>query len=264
MDAIEVANALRPASFFGVLFALLAWERFRPFRKPTKALKPRWLINGKLTVLNFLFTAIVPITLVGIAAVARSYELGLLNILEAPLAATVIVSVLARSFISYLAHYLAHKVPVLWSFHQVHHLDEDIDVTTTVRFHPFEVLLILAVGAPITLLLGLDPLTLALYDLIKAPVNVLSHANLNLPRFLDSWCKYLIVTPTVHRVHHCSDQRYTDSNYSDLFPVWDLVFGTFSNLPMEQQKTMSLGLDTARQPKHEKLSWLLWPWGGRQ
>jgi sterol desaturase/sphingolipid hydroxylase (fatty acid hydroxylase superfamily) len=254
-----ILTGIKDYGFFGMFLILIALERITPLRvRPARASnKRRWLANAQLTVLNIVVHALIPATLVTFSVVAKKHDIGLFNLFHLPLFLLLGLSLLARAFISYAAHYLTHRIPYLWRFHRVHHLDTEIDVTTTTRFHPFEILWVLTVGAPIVFLLGVDPLVLALYDLVKAPVNVLAHSNIKLPPVVDRLTKYILVTPYLHRSHHSSFEPETNSNYSDLFPIWDLIFGTFRAVPIERQTVMQVGLENQRDAEQMNLFWLL-------
>jgi sterol desaturase/sphingolipid hydroxylase (fatty acid hydroxylase superfamily) len=164
---------------------------------------------------------------------------------------------LARGFISFFTHYLMHKVPLLWRLHRVHHLDTELDVSTTVRFHPFEFLAALIPGVPLVVAFGMSPWVLMLYEILDAVVTLFSHANIRLPESLDRLLRYVIVTPDLHRVHHSSWQTETDSNFSAVFPIWDIVFKTFRTETRVSHETMELGLEEVRDERANRFLWLL-------
>ncbi len=150
-----------------------------------------------------------------------------------------------------------HKVPTFWSVHRVHHLDTELDVSTTVRFHPFEFLLSLLIGIQVVVVFGLSPWVLLLYEILDAGVALFSHSNMRLPRKISRVLCYVIVTPDLHRVHHSAYWRETESNFSAVFPVWDLIFGTFRFDTREPQEAMQLGLKGVRDGRSNRLVWLL-------
>ncbi len=174
-----------------------------------------------------------------------------------PASLGLLATLLLRGFISWGTHLLNHKVPVLWRFHRVHHLDTELDVSSTVRFHPIEFVLSLIMGLPLVVVFGLTPWALVLYEVLDAAVTLFSHSNLRVPASIDRVLKYIIVTPDLHRIHHSSWQPETDSNYSAVFPVWDLLMGTFRGSPREAHATMILGLDEVRDRRSRQALWLL-------
>lgn len=239
-----------------ILFLL---ERLIPKRDVQKSPYRRWGNNLALTILAILVLPLVPVTFITAAFWAESAGFGLLNgpgsIL--PLSLVVLITLLIRAFISFGTHWLNHRVPLLWRIHRVHHLDTELDVTSTVRFHPLEMPVSLLIGLPVVVLCGLSPWVLILYELLDVSVTLFSHSNIRLPASLDRVLRYLIVTPDLHKVHHSSHQPETDSNYSAVFPVWDLLFGTFRTETREPLDTMELGLKQWRAPEADRFWWLL-------
>jgi sterol desaturase/sphingolipid hydroxylase (fatty acid hydroxylase superfamily) len=142
---------------------------------------------------------------------------------------------------AYLAHLVQHKTKALWRFHLIHHTDTWVDTTTANRHHPGESLIrftftttaIVIVGAPIWLFF--------LYQTLSVVATQFNHANIALPKKLDLTLSYFIVSPDMHKVHHHYKLPYTDSNYGNIFSVWDRLFGTFMVLPAEK---LIYGVDT--------------------
>jgi sterol desaturase/sphingolipid hydroxylase (fatty acid hydroxylase superfamily) len=112
-------------------------------------------------------------------------------------------------------------------------------------------------GAPLTVAFGLTPWILLAYEVVDAVVTVFSHANLRLSPALERVVRYVVVTPDLHRIHHSSWQPETDSNFGAVFPIWDLVFGTFRAEPRDGHQRMRLGLDGWRGPETRRVGWLL-------
>jgi sterol desaturase/sphingolipid hydroxylase (fatty acid hydroxylase superfamily) len=167
------------------------------------------------------------------------------------------VTLIVRGFISFSTHYLMHTVPLLWRVHRVHHLDTELDVSTTVRFHPLEFFIQWVPGVLIVVGFGLAPWVLMFYELLDVAVTLWSHSNLRLPATLERVLRYVVVTPDLHRVHHSARKPETNSNFGAVFPVWDLVFGTFRPVPRDGHEHMRLGLDEVRGPDAHRPLWLL-------
>lgn len=254
---------LQVALFFGVLAILIVIERVWPRRPGRLGRRERWPANFGLTALNVLALGFVPFTFIGAALWAQSSGVGLLNLARFPDWLVVVATLLVRGLISTGTHWLFHRVPWLWRIHRVHHLDTEIDVSSTVRFHPLELLVSPFVGAPVVVLFGLSPWVLALYEILDVLVTLFSHANLRMPAAVDRWLRYVIVTPDLHRVHHSSYQPETDSNFGAVFPIWDLVLGTYRASPRAPHEEMELGLSELRGPEAHHLGHLLgsplWP-----
>lgn len=253
---MEYAGDLQVALFFCLLAILALLEYFLPKRPGPMARKRRWRTNLFLTTINIVVLASLPVTFFAIAVWAQLHHLGLLNWVALPLAAAVILNLLGRAFISFFTHFLVHKVPVFWRVHRVHHFDTELDVSTTLRFHPLEFFVNLVVGLPLVIMLGLSPWMLLFYELFDASITVFAHANIRLPKWLNRWLCYVVVTPDLHRVHHSSRRPETDSNFGAVFPIWDLVFGTFRTRTQQAQEDMELGLEV-RDGREGAISWLL-------
>jgi sterol desaturase/sphingolipid hydroxylase (fatty acid hydroxylase superfamily) len=250
-------ETLQFALFFALLAGLAVLERLAPRRVEPMQRKVRWPVNLLLTFLNLVTLSVLPVSLIGAALWAESRGWGLLNRVTLPLAALIAINLLVRGFVSFSTHYLMHNVPLFWRIHRVHHLDTELDVTTTVRFHPLEFFLGALLGVPIIVAFGLTPWVLVLYETLDVVVTLWSHSNLRLPLLADRLLRYVIVTPDLHRVHHSAWQPETDSNFGAVFPVWDLVFGTFNAAPRGGHERMRLGLDEVRGGDAHRPLWLL-------
>lgn len=232
-------------------------EARRPARPPVEGRWRRWRTNFGITLLNIVVLGALPTSFVVAASWAQARQLGLMNMTPLPLAAALVVGLLGRGFISWVTHLLMHKVPLFWRVHRVHHTDTALDVSTTVRFHPLEFPLGLAVGLPLVLTLGLPPWLLLAYECLDMCVTVFSHANVDLPPALERALRWIIVTPGLHRIHHSTIPEETDSNFSAVFPVWDLLLGTMRTTTRHDPGVMPLGLDEVRDARSRSLGWLL-------
>ena len=154
----------------------------------------------------------------------------------------VLSGIMLLDFISaWLIHYLEHQVKWMWQFHIVHHVDQHVDVTTANRHHPaesifralFTLLAVWITGAPIWVLM--------LYQSLSVLFAQFEHANIRLPRYVDRVLGWVFISPDIHKVHHHYKQPLTDSNYGNIFSLWDRLFGTFIR---EQRSNLSYGLDT--------------------
>jgi sterol desaturase/sphingolipid hydroxylase (fatty acid hydroxylase superfamily) len=250
-------DALQIALFFALLPALAILERIAPRRAGPLERRTRWPTNFFLTALNLLALGVVPVSLLTAALWAQQHGWGLLNRVTLPIPALVVVTLLVRGFISFFTHYLMHHVPAFWRVHRVHHLDTELDVTTTVRFHPLEFFVGVLPGLPIVVAAGLTPWVLVLYELIDVVVTLWTHSNLRVPAWLDRWLRYVVVTPDLHRIHHSAWVSETNSNFGAVFPIWDLVFRTFRATSRDGHEAMRLGLDEVRGREAHRPLWLL-------
>jgi sterol desaturase/sphingolipid hydroxylase (fatty acid hydroxylase superfamily) len=246
---LERGESLQYALFFGLMVLFLGLETIIPRRRTPTNRRRRWPTNLGMTATNVVALGFVPFSFVGAALWARSANIGLFNLIEPPLWMVIPLTLLLRGLISTGTHMLNHKVSWLWRVHRVHHLDTEIDVTSTVRFHPLEFLINPFIGLPIVLIFGLPPWILAAYELMDVAITLFSHSDLRVPTKLDWLLHYVIVTPDLHRIHHSSWPPETDSNYGAVFPVWDLIFGTFRADPRGRHEFMQLGLQELREPE---------------
>ena len=147
---------------------------------------------------------------------------------------------------AYLVHLIEHKVTFLWRFHLIHHTDTWIDTTSANRHHPgesiirfiFTVIGVLIVGSPMWMVF--------LYQSLSVVFSQFNHANIPLPKKIDKLLSYFIISPDMHKVHHHYKLPYTDSNYGNIFSVWDRLFGTYSYLDREK---IIYGIDTYMKPE---------------
>jgi len=156
---------------------------------------------------------------------------------------------------AYLIHLIEHKIAFLWRFHLIHHTDTWIDTTSANRHHPGESVLRFLFTTLGVLLIGTPMWMVFLYQTLSIIATQFSHANISLPKKLDNLMSYIIVTPDMHKVHHHYVLPYTDSNYGNIFSVWDRFFGTFLYLDREK---IVYGIDTHSLPnEHNDLGNLL-------
>lgn len=248
---------LQVVLFFSLLPVLGLAERLLPRRLGPMERATRWPTNAFLTLVNLMALGALPVSLVSAAAWAQARGFGLFNLPRLPLGETVVLTLLVRAFVSFFTHWLMHKVPLFWRVHRVHHLDTELDVTTTVRFHPLEFLIGLVPGVPLVVAFGLSPWVLGVYELLDVMVTLWTHSNVRLPDAVDRVIRYLLVTPDLHRIHHSAWQPETDSNFGAVFPVWDLAFGTYRSTPRDGHEGMRLGLDEVRGRDAQRPLWLL-------
>jgi sterol desaturase/sphingolipid hydroxylase (fatty acid hydroxylase superfamily) len=161
---------------------------------------------------------------------------------------TVIAALLLLDLIgAYTIHYVEHNIKFMWQFHVIHHTDVYVDTTTANRHHPgesvfralFTALAILVTGAPIGIVM--------LYQSLSALLSQFNHANIILPKWANNILGCIIITPNIHRIHHHYKQPLTDSNYGNIFSIWDRVFGTLKKV--QHQSELKFGLDTYPLPE---------------
>lgn len=158
----------------------------------------------------------------------NQHEVGLLYFVQLPVWASLIIGLMLYDLTTYWLHRGAHRIPLLWRLHRVHHSDTTMDASTNFRSHPIEGFMYYGMGNILTaLLFGTDVLSLLLYYFILTFFVFFEHSNLRYPAWINKTIGWLLVTPDQHKVHHEQDQHFTDSNYSDIFILWDRIFGTY-------------------------------------
>jgi len=135
----------------------------------------------------------------------------------------------------YWWHVLNHRVPFLWRFHNVHHIDSDLDVSTGFRFHFGEVAMSAVFRVVQVALIGISAPAFATYELAFQANTLFHHSNLRLPIRFERLLNKLLVTPRMHGIHHSQVQGETNSNYSVVFPWWDRFHRTLGlNVPQSE------------------------------
>lgn len=239
--------SIRLAAFFGILAAMMLWELAAPRRRLEIPRFIRWSNNLALVVVD---TAILrlafPVLAVGLAGVAQGRGWGLFNVLDLPLWVEVIAAVLILDLAIYLQHVLFHAVPGLWRLHRMHHADLDFDTTTGLRFHPVEIMLSMAIKLAVVGAIGAPPVAVLLFEMILNATSLFNHGNVRLPPVVDRVLRLVLVTPDMHRVHHSSDPRETNSNFGFSVSWWDRLLGTYLAQPAKGHENMEIGIEQFR------------------
>ena len=211
--------------------------------------------NLALTFLTFATNLFLNVALVLMVVWMESRGFGLLRLFPLPPLVAAIVAVAALDLSFYAAHRSWHAFPRLWRFHAVHHSDPAVDVTTTIRQHPVESLLRYAAMGAMAIAIGPSPAAFACYRVTSALNGFLEHANIRAPRWLDRLLSLVTTWPHMHKVHHSRLVEQTDTNYGNLFSVWDRLFGTFT--PSSEGTTIAYGLDGFDDPALQTTTGLL-------
>lgn len=238
---------IRLTAFLSVLVAMALWEVAAPRRRRDIPRVIRWTNNLALVVVD---TAILrltfPILAVGLAAIAEDRGWGLFNNIDAPIWATIVISMLLLDLAIYLQHVMFHAVPGLWRLHRMHHADLDFDATTGLRFHPVEILISMGIKLAVVMALGPPAVAVLLFEIILNATALFNHANIDLPRPVDRILRWIVVTPDMHRVHHSVDPRETNSNFGFNLPWWDRLLGTYVAQPAKGHTRMEIGIEQFR------------------
>jgi len=217
-------------SFFWILEGTFFLVPFR-YKKWKHAI-PNLFFTLTTVLINFILAFL----LLNTSDWVQDNQFGILHwIPSVPLWAEVLIGVLFLDLIgAYAPHWVEHKIKPLWMIHLVHHSDHHVDTTTANRHHPLESIIrfvftlfgVLLVGAPIGIVM--------LYQSLSLVATQFTHANIKLPKKVDHYMSFVLVSPDMHKTHHHYRLPYTDSNYGNIFSLWDRLFGTY--LPFDREK----------------------------
>lgn len=255
-------GVLRFAAFAGIFAVMALLEVTLPKREPGRSKAGRWFTNIAIGGLNGLLvrlmgTFFIPIVAVSAALWAERADWGLFSWLGWSSWLEVLCAIIVLDFAIYIQHVVSHKIPILWRLHKVHHSDVDFDVTTAIRFHPIEIALSMLYKVVLVLGLGPSAIAVVLFEIILNGCAMFNHANIALPRPLDTMLRLFLVTPDMHRVHHSILQRETDSNYGFNLSIWDRVFRTYRAQPEMGHQNMTIGLPDQQNEAPTGLVWSL-------
>lgn len=257
---MEQEGIIRLSIFFGLFIGFAAIEYFFPRRVVAKSKARRWLTNWSVSVFNVLtlrlFSFALPLLAIGAAFDAQNLGIGLFNQIGFSAWIEIIMAILILDFCIWLQHLLTHKIEFLWRIHRVHHSDTEMDISTAIRFHPIEIALSMALKIGLVYILGADPLSVLIFEILLNGSSIFNHANINIPNKFDKILRFLIVTPDMHRIHHSSDRIEHDTNFGFALSIWDHMFRTYKMRPERNHKEMEIGLNW-QDEKPDKLGWSL-------
>lgn len=246
---LDQALALKSGLVVAAFLAFALAERWRPavasplllrLGQGTRAAWRRLARNLGLFGLNALLA---PLIVLPITWWAAEFSLGL-----RPAALTgwpgLLVDILVLDLWIYWWHRANHVLPLLWRFHQVHHLDELLDTTSAVRFHFGEVVLSALARALVIIVLDLSLAAVVIFEGLVLTSALFHHSNARIPARIERVLSRLIITPSIHWVHHHAIRADTDSNYGTIFSFWDRLFNSRSRT--ERFADMKIGVERMR------------------
>lgn len=231
-------------------------EMAAPLRDRKKSLVSRLPTNAGLTLLAFITGAFIvrPVALWASLWSSKN-SIGLLHTVHLPGWLNFIAAFMLMDLTFYYWHRINHTVHLLWRFHSVHHIDPDLDVTTSFRFHFGEILYSTVFRVLQVSLLGIGPVTYVAYELIFTGATLFHHSNLRIPVDIERRLNRVIVTPRMHGIHHSVVRRELNSNYSVIFRWWDTINGSLLlNIP---QSAINIGVGRYQNPEDNSFFKLL-------
>ena len=221
------------ACIFAVVL-LLQW-RF-PLRRQHFSLLHRLVRNFVLSIPGFAIVRLVMLPIpFALAMWAQDRGIGLLNWLPLPGWVTVIATFLVMDYAYWWWHWAMHMVPFLWIFHNVHHTDLDMDVSTAARFHFGEMLFSIFFLSLAVIAFGIAPLMFVVFFITFEVATMFHHSNWRLPIKVERILNLILVTPRMHGIHHSIVQRETNSNWGTICCWWDKLHGTLRrDIPQDE------------------------------
>ncbi len=243
IDYFETIPSLdRTIILFGGLAFFLMLENVAPFfrfkNNKVKHVGLNLFFTFTTIVVNFVFAFI----LLAASSYVDTHQVGIIQWLPLHIIVFTFFGVMLLDLLgAWLAHWVEHHVKWMWQFHMIHHTDMHIDASSANRHHPgesvirfvFTLAAVIIVGAPVWMVM--------FYQALSVTLSQFNHSNLKMPKWLNAAVSWLIVTPDMHRVHHHYRQPYSDSNYGNIFSIWDKIFQTYRKV---DNSKLIYGLDT--------------------
>lgn len=255
---IEHQAEVRMYSFVILILFFAGLELVWPRRAADKNSKYRRMNNILLLNINFIAVYImVPLAIFEAAILASENGIGVLNLISLPVFLNVILTIIIFDLLIYIQHVVLHKFRFLWRVHRVHHMDMELDVTTGIRFHPVEIVISVFYKLAAVYVIGPVAFAIILYEIALNAAALFGHSNILLNQKLDRILRKVFVTPDMHRIHHSVVRHETDSNYGNIFSIWDKLFKTYRALPEAGYNNMVIGLEHFRESESEQVFQLL-------
>lgn len=231
---------LRGTLFAAFFISFTLWEKIKPASRTPGSDALRYFSNLAVVALNNLAVMVFPLLPVVLAG--ERADGGILSMLPSWGVLKGILGFLFLDLIIYLQHWAFHRVPLFWRVHRMHHSDKIMDVTTALRFHPFEILLSLAIKLGAVWIFGVSELTVVLFEVILNSGAMFNHSNIHIPSRADRLLRLFLVTPDMHLVHHSVDQKVCHSNYGFFLSVWDRIFRNYRFMDKKQLSSLKTGV----------------------
>ena len=252
---IEKLADWQPVMLLLMLVVMYSIENLWPYlRRPASRLRHDGR-NFILSLISLVINAAIGFGVVSVIQLTETKGWGLLNWLGAGATVKIIVGILLLDLADYTCHNLQHRIPLLWYFHRVHHSDMHLNASSSLRFHPIDVVVAQGFAMCAVVLIGGIPMTaVILYGTLALLLLVPQHSNVRMPDWVEKYGSYVFVTPGWHKIHHSSDQRQTDSHFCDVFTFWDRIFGTWHKVKPHEIK---YGLDEFSEDRQHKVGYLM-------
>ena len=251
----DMPSAHRSLLLVGGLTFFFLMENVIPFFKMEYHRGKHALINIFFTVTTVIVNFSMAFLLLWSADFVVANQVGLLQWVELPLWLQGLVGLLLMDLLAaYTPHWVQHHVKWMWMFHIVHHTDQDVDTTSANRHHPGESVIRFAFTLAAVYIVGAPVWVVFIYQTASLVLTQFNHANIRMPKWLNSVMVSVLCTPDMHRVHHHYRQPYSDTNYGNIFSFWDRIFGTYA---VVDNAKLKYGVDTYMDEKKVNNIWEL-------
>ena len=257
---IENESSVRLLFFLSFIFIMGSLEYLIPkVLKNTNKIK-RWFCNFSLIFLSSMFTKLIlPFAAISTSLYVTNNSIGLFSYINMPFFLDIIFSIIFLDFVIYLQHRFFHKSAFFWNFHKVHHSDLNYDLSTSVRFHPIEIMFSMIIKVSVIFMFGIPLVAVIIFEIILSSLAIFNHSNIKINEKFDKILRYFIVTPNMHRIHHSIESCELNSNYGFNISLWDRLFKTYTK--RAKKKDIVIGLKNYQNEKemNSLLSLLLLP-----
>lgn len=174
----------------------------------------------------------------------------------------VVLSLIMIDLFDYFWHRANHQISFLWRFHKAHHHDNEMDVSTALRFHPGELFLSAFAKASWVLIWGPTAIAWFVFEGLISLCAQFHHSNIDLPDPIERVVSRLIVTPRFHTSHHLVQREFGHANFSTIFSFWDRLFGSYHQAPIgpaHHPAADAIGLPEARNVTLSYRAWFAEP-----
>lgn len=230
--------------------ALFVLEAKRKLRRRTRPKAERLVENGSVAAaaLPALRVLLIPV-MYAAARWSNRHHAGVLAWSDLPKWVRYTAGFLLLDYSNYLWHVLLHRSDFLWRFHNVHHIDLDLDLSTAWRFHIGENIASVPFRGGVVALLGVPASLVLFYEVVFEGCTAFHHSNLRLPHRVEKQLCRIMVTPRMHGIHHSIVHKETNSNFSVIFSWWDRLHQTLRlNVP---QQAITIGVPSYRDPAEQ-------------
>ncbi len=253
---IEKLLMLRVLCVWGGIIVFFIFESRYAYRRSSVSKVKRWVTNLSLTVINgVVLNLVFGLAILGTVAYVTQNRLGLLYLVDWSAGVRFLVTVVVLDFFLYVWHLLNHTMPTLWRFHQVHHSDMNMDVSSASRFHIGELTMSALIRISLIYALGVKLEELVVFEIVLVLAAQFQHSVLRVPEWFERMWWVVFVPPSMHRIHHSVIIKERNSNYGTIFSLWDRFFGTL--VSQVNQEQIRIGVGSYHDPEKLKLPQLL-------